>query len=333
MTGLMLGLRMPTPFPPGHLPLATLSADFIAGTASRSGVPVALASAVACQRASTGCYTSLAGVVSTVAANLLRRGDRGLLVEGARTNLVSRSSDLAAWTPAGATIALDNIASPDGTTGGDTISSNGASADNNLGRQFSDLAGTAFTYSMYVGRKTGTPGYTHRITLRYSGAAEVVYLALSLDPVSGAASVLSVALPDAIAVEAVGNWWRLTVTRTYPVTAGSLTVRLYPAYDTIAATMPVWQAQLEAAAGATSPIPTLADPATRAADVVTAAVTSGSYDVLVRDGAGGEWRNGVAVSGGSYTVTPRSGQRFITRLALYPAGLVSAEDKAALLAA
>jgi hypothetical protein len=63
---------------------------------------------------------------------------------------------------------------------------------------------------------------------------------------------------------------------------------------------------------------------TRAAETVTLAVANGTYDVLVQDTAGGEWRAGEVVTGGSYTITPRSGQRHVRRVRLYAPGTAAA---------
>jgi hypothetical protein len=63
---------------------------------------------------------------------------------------------------------------------------------------------------------------------------------------------------------------------------------------------------------------------TRAADVVTLSVADGTYDVLVQDAAGGEWRTNVGVTGGSYPIVPRSGQRHVRRVRLYPPGTATA---------
>jgi len=72
------------------------------------------------------------------------------------------------------------------------------------------------------------------------------------------------------------------------------------------------------------PDPGVPQVSTRAADAVALAVSDGTYDVLVQDTAGGEWRAGQVVTGGSYTITPRSGQRHVRRVRLYPAGTAAA---------
>jgi hypothetical protein len=64
---------------------------------------------------------------------------------------------------------------------------------------------------------------------------------------------------------------------------------------------------------------------TRAADAVTLAVADNTYDVLVQDTAGGEWRAGEVVTGSSYPITPRSGQRHVRRVRLYAPGTAAAQ--------
>jgi hypothetical protein len=58
---------------------------------------------------------------------------------------------------------------------------------------------------------------------------------------------------------------------------------------------------------------------------VTLAVADNTYDVLVQDTAGGEWRAGEVVTGSSYPITPRSGQRHVRRVRLYAPGTAAAQ--------
>lgn len=71
---------------------------------------------------------------------------------------------------------------------------------------------------------------------------------------------------------------------------------------------------------------------TRGADVVTATIPTGSYDVLVEDAFGHEWRNGVAISGNAYTLTPRAGFRHVQKLRAYAAGVLTEAQKSLIVA-
>jgi len=72
------------------------------------------------------------------------------------------------------------------------------------------------------------------------------------------------------------------------------------------------------------PQPGVQQVSTRAGETVTLAVADGTYDVLVQDAAGGEWRTDVVVTGGAYQITPRAGQRHVRRVRLYPPGTAAA---------
>ena len=91
--------------------------------------------------------------------------------------------------------------------------------------------------------------------------------------------------------------------------------------------------QTEKASAATSPIlPPAASPAAqaRAADAVSLAVANGTYDILTQDTAGGAFALAQVVSGGAYTITPRSGQRHVRRVRFWPAGQLTSGQRAAL---
>jgi beta-glucanase (GH16 family) len=91
--------------------------------------------------------------------------------------------------------------------------------------------------------------------------------------------------------------------------------------------------QLETSGAMTSYIPADATvPVTRGAETVTVPMVNGSYDIMVVDSAGGEWRNAVTVSGGVYTITPKTGKRHVRKVAAYAAGALTAAEKDALAA-
>lgn len=73
-------------------------------------------------------------------------------------------------------------------------------------------------------------------------------------------------------------------------------------------------------------LPPVGSPAisTRAADSAVLNVVNGTYDVLVQDTAGGEWRPGEVVSAGTYAITPRAGRSHVRRVRLYPPGTAAA---------
>jgi hypothetical protein len=88
--------------------------------------------------------------------------------------------------------------------------------------------------------------------------------------------------------------------------------------------------QFETGSGS-SYIPRLAAEETRPAEVLSVPLANNTYDIMVRDPAGGEWRNAVVVSNGAYTVAPRAGQIHVTQVSAYVAGSLTADQKATLL--
>ncbi len=86
--------------------------------------------------------------------------------------------------------------------------------------------------------------------------------------------------------------------------------------------------QIEKASVGTSYIPVPGTtPVTRGAEAVSVPMSSGSYDILVEDIDGGEWRNAVTVSGGLYPLSPRAGKRHILRVRSFPAGSLTQAQK------
>lgn len=88
--------------------------------------------------------------------------------------------------------------------------------------------------------------------------------------------------------------------------------------------------QAETGSSPTSYVPTTDAAASRGYETVSIPMADGSYDILVEDTFGGEWRNAVTVGSGSYSVIPRTGQFHVTRIKAYGAGVLSANEKAAL---
>src|SRR5687768_296248 len=82
---------------------ATVDMDFVNNRAHGFGAGLNTpADVLTCTRASTGYAETAAGVLVPFAIDTLRRTDKGLLVEEARTNVVLHNRDLAnaAWTVA-----------------------------------------------------------------------------------------------------------------------------------------------------------------------------------------------------------------------------------------
>lgn len=193
-------------------------------------------------RASEGYYENSDGTLTKFASGALRRGGRGLLIEGARTNLALWSRDFtnAAWVKVNVTPALDQIG-VDGTANGASSLTATAGLGTVLQTVVSLSAARATT--CYVKRITGTG------TIEFTSDG--------------------IAYTDITSSLSTGSWFRAVVTGT--ITNPVIGFRITTSGDAIAVDF----AGLESAVFPSSPIATTTASATRAADDLnyTAGVT------------------------------------------------------------
>lgn len=107
-------------------------------------------------------YTNSDGTLTSFAIDTARIGDRGLLVEGARTNSLLRSQEWdaanGAWSPVNGTFSQNTTAAPNGTTTADSVLS-GSTATDSFGSDALGavvVASTRHTLSAYL--KEGDEG-------------------------------------------------------------------------------------------------------------------------------------------------------------------------------
>jgi hypothetical protein len=221
------------------------------------------------------------GSIVSVAAGMPRVGDTGLVVEEARTNLVTYSSDFsnAAWTKGNTATLTKDATGPDGLLSATTLVDNsggGTGAVNLTSNTFTVSTATAHTYSVYAkaDQLTGllilVNGWTTPGVVGY-------YFDLSAGTVDNAYAG-GVGLSPSI--EDAGNgWYRCILTFTSDATDTTGACLMYVADMSGSPTTTVdkdgtssillYGAQLEAGAFATSYIPTAGASVTRPADSVT----------------------------------------------------------------
>ena len=215
------------------------------GTAS----PFADIAGLTVNRSSVGYAEKLDGSLVQFPSNTARITDRGLLVEEARTNLLTRSQDFvsAPWVNTGGTVNVTANAAlaPDGTltaTQFDVAAGDSRRDNTNV----PVAASTTYTFSLYVRAITGT------VTIR----------------IGGFDGTNSLATPDTV----VGTeWTRMTYTFTTAVGATTFNARIRnsQAASGNAQSFYVWGAQVELGSFATSYIPTTSASATRAIEQIS----------------------------------------------------------------
>jgi len=195
---------------------------------------------------------------------------KGLLVEEARTNLLTYSSDWtnAAWSKTNITVTAAATASPDGTVNAQKLAATATAVANNLSGSIV-VAATSATYSIYV--KQGTSAtIANTFALRNITTATTLILG-TLNYATGVWTYSTGS--TGVSVSNAGNgWWRLQITATTGITSGD-SLSVYVGFAGGAATagdfLYAYGAQLEAGAFATSYTPTVASTVTRSADVAT----------------------------------------------------------------
>ncbi len=233
---------------------ATDAWDFVDGVYVRSGRATP-DSGLTVTRASSGYAETAGGVLVPFASGELRRTDRGVLVEGARTNGLTHSLTLqTGW----AALLGATILSADTFT---TTSTYGSGVEPN--QALIAAAGTTVTSSVW---------------LSGSGACEI-----TVKDVSGSFGRSLSAL-----ITLTSTPTRYSLTRTLVDANAVMEIRSVGTASTIT----VFKPQLEAGAFASSPIDTSGGTATRAADLIVANQTGPTYPITLYAEIDGATPNG-----------------------------------------
>lgn len=227
-------------------------------------------------RASTGYALTQAGTLQSFASDVMRRTDRGLLIEPARTNLLLRSQDFenAGWLKTYASVTADQAIAPDGTVTADKlVEDSTASNPHYISQVITTTAGATLSMSVDV-----QAAERSAISLQMFNGADRVRAAFNL--ATGAIGDSFATGTASLAqhyIEALGGGrYRCVLVGVastsatfvqcdiFLANAGDLAGRFYTGDGTSG--LYIWGAQVEAGTGASSYIPTTSATATRAAD-------------------------------------------------------------------
>ena len=224
-----------------------------------------------------------AGNLIPFATGVLRRTDKGVLIEGARTNLCLRSQefDNASWTKTRCSATANAITAPDGTLTADKLTED-TSNNSHQALQTITVASGVMTATIYFKAAERTFAQVS-MSDNATGTAQCVFNlsngAMGTPSVNGSWTSVSAAISTL-----ANGWYRCSVAATRG--AGTETVIIAGLATAIATTsymgdgtsgVYLWGAQLEAASFPSSYIPTTTASATRAADVLTVSSPGVSY--------------------------------------------------------
>ncbi|WP_454735356.1 phage head spike fiber domain-containing protein [Cupriavidus necator] len=240
-------------------------------------------------RASAGWYFNSAGLLVQAAANAPRfdydpvtLALRGLLIEEARTNLLTYSDqfDNAAWSKSNATVTANAAVAPDGTMSADKLVENTAATTGHSVNSAIVTVGATQAYTVTCFAKKAERDAVSLWLRNSDGSTNYVFASFdlttgtqigSISPAGTGYSNFSTAVQD------VGNgWYRCSLTATVDVSVASIRgwVRLvssglvsYTGDGTSG--LYIWGAQLEVGAFPTSYIPTTSAQVTRSADLLS----------------------------------------------------------------
>ena len=241
-----------------------------------SGALVDLDSVLTCSRNHISYYTNKDGTLTSVAANTLRTGTNGLLVEEARTNNFIRSQDLTTdWGIGGATVDANAVEALDGTTTADTVIEDTSTGTHTANISFVAAGASTWSISAYVkaaGRTRFRTSVTDNAVASFESYFDLSTGEVAVAPPSSSGNWTDI---SASIVPLADGWYRINHTATLSTSATiAIQFALVNSGTTISyegdgtSGMTIWGLQGEAGAFPTSYIPTTTVAVTRPAEVV-----------------------------------------------------------------
>lgn len=237
-------------------------------------------------RASTGYAQTQTGLLVPFGSGVLRRTDKGALIEEVRTNIMLQSQTLddATWSKVRASVTANAITAPDGTTTADKLVEDSTVTSTHLTQQFITLAVSTQTISVYA---KAAERSQILLFIPATAFADATARSAYYDLATGAVGATSGSGITASISALANGWYRCELALPTVLAIGiNAQIRLAVAgSDTYSGDgvsgLYLWGAQLEAGASATSYIPTTTASATRAADTPFATPVSVNYPLSI----------------------------------------------------
>ena len=210
----------------------------------------------------------------------------GLLIEEARTNLLTYSNDLsnAAWAKDSCTVSSNVVIAPDGTLTGDKIVSASATAQTGVGGSSVTVTAADHTATFFVKQSEA-----QFVQILWTSSLSTNYA--NFDILNG---TVTAGTYTSASITLVGNgWYRISITSTLSAATGRPYLWLINSGTSARSAsytgngwngIYVWGGQLEAGSFATSYIPTVASSVTRNADA--ASMTGTNFSSWFNNGEG-----------------------------------------------
>lgn len=299
----------------------------------RSGLTLSLLSGslpsqMALSRASAAGYVNASGLLAQAAIDTPRfdtsattLAARGLLIEGQRTNLIYPSTPTASWTAYYTTATVNAATSPDGTLNAASLLDTTASSPHTYypPLNFTTVSGTSYTFSVYLKADTA---YVMQLKYANAVASPTAYANFNLSTGTvGTYGGLSGA--GAVITPAGNGWYRCSITATATANVASTSgyvvfannnasAAANPSYTGTGNRCYVYGAQIEAGAAASSLIQSTSAATTRATELLTVNVPSGSSQITYTFDDGSTQTASVSV--GLLTVPTTLNRAWIARI-------------------